>query len=189
MLITIHEHPVRRTVLRLLGYGSAEVDDLVQEVFLAAWRGRRRLRDADAMGPWLRSIAIRRCRSHVTRIARRRRLARMLPLGRVAERVPITAPADDGGAGVDPELARALADLSHDHREVLVLHHLEGLTAPQIAAALGLTANAVDARLHRARGALRRCLEPSSSSLDAASAQAVRGHLASLPRSRRMSAS
>jgi RNA polymerase sigma-70 factor (ECF subfamily) len=161
MLVVDHEIPVRRTVGRLLGYTDAAIDDLVQEVFLAAWRGRRHLRERTSFAAWLQSIAIRRCRSHVARRARRRRLARFIPLRGVAEHVIDPAAASAGsesGPSVDPLLERALAHLSHDHREVIVLHHLEGMTAVQIGTALGLRPGAVDARLHRARRALREIL-------------------------------
>lgn len=158
MIVAQHEISVRRTVGRLLGYADAANDDLVQDVFMAAWRGRRRLRRAGSLASWLQSIAIRRCRSHVSRRVRRRRLARVLPLGGVDHQM-IVQPAKAAAMSVDPELERALATLSHDHREVIVLHHLEGLTASQIGTALGLRAGAVDGRLHRARRALRQALE------------------------------
>jgi len=52
---------VARIGHRLLGRDD-EVDDLIQDVFLAAHRGVRRLRDADAIKGWLATVAVRQCR-------------------------------------------------------------------------------------------------------------------------------
>ncbi|MFK7959674.1 MAG: RNA polymerase sigma factor [Phycisphaerales bacterium] len=172
MLIEVHGPSVERTVRRMLGFGAiGAVEDVVQDVFLAAWRGRRRLRDADAAGAWLRGIAVRRCRSWVARTSRRRRLARISPLLGAAERgdssrtrepvVPAEAdPAVRAAADeLDPRLARAFAGLPQAHREILVLVQLEGLTVPEAARALGAGAGAATARLHRARTALARAYD------------------------------
>lgn len=62
------------------------------------------------------------------------------------------------------ELTRALAGaldrLSDDHREVILLRDVEGLSAPEAADALGLSVDALKSRLHRAREALRVALAP-----------------------------
>jgi RNA polymerase sigma-70 factor (ECF subfamily) len=55
---------------------------------------------------------------------------------------------------------RALDTLPEDYREVIVLRDMEGLTAPDAAASLGVTVDAVKSRLHRAREALRAALKP-----------------------------
>ena len=154
VLVAQHEIPIRRTVTRLLGYADPGVEDLVQDVFFAAWRGRRRLRHGSALPAWLQSIAIRRCRSHVTRRARRRRLARFLPLSSLDGHSRAVEAA--AAQGPDPDLMRALDGLTHEHREVLVLRHLEGLAAAEVALALGIQPGTVDVRVHRAREALRR---------------------------------
>ena len=57
-------------------------------------------------------------------------------------------------------LSSALADLSDDYREVILLRDVEGLSAPEAAEALGISVAAVKSRLHRAREALRSALRP-----------------------------
>ena len=57
-------------------------------------------------------------------------------------------------------LDRALRALPEDYREVIVLRDIEELTAPDVAASLGVSIDAVKSRLHRAREALRIALEP-----------------------------
>lgn len=76
-------------------------------------------------------------------------------------------------AGVDPspeqvvverELSRALREaldrLPDDYREVILMRDMEGLTAPEVAAALETSVDAVKSRLHRARSVLREQLRP-----------------------------
>jgi RNA polymerase sigma-70 factor (ECF subfamily) len=76
----------------------------------------------------------------------------------------------------DRELASALSGaldvLSDDHREVILLRDVEGLSAPEAASALGISVDALKSRLHRARTALRAALGPI---LEPARAQAPSG--------------
>jgi RNA polymerase sigma-70 factor, ECF subfamily len=57
-------------------------------------------------------------------------------------------------------LAQALDGLGEDHREVILLRDVEGLTAPEAADALGISVDALKSRLHRAREALRSAMRP-----------------------------
>lgn len=57
-------------------------------------------------------------------------------------------------------LTSALDGLSEEHREVLVLRDIEGLTAQEAASSLGVSVDALKSRLHRARTALRNALRP-----------------------------
>lgn len=57
-------------------------------------------------------------------------------------------------------LSAALDGLSDDHREVILLRDIEGLSAPEAASSLGITVDALKSRLHRAREALRAALRP-----------------------------
>lgn len=125
----------------------AEVDDLVQDVFLSAWRRIESLRDPAAFPGWLASIA----RNHATDHLRRRRAD--------AEELPdqLAAP------GSDDHLARAALDavrsLPDAYRETLVLRLVEGMTGPEIAERTGLTEGSVRVNLHRGMKLLRARLE------------------------------
>jgi RNA polymerase sigma-70 factor, ECF subfamily len=57
-------------------------------------------------------------------------------------------------------LTRALDGLSDEHREVILLRDVEGLSAPDAAIALGVSVDALKSRLHRARESLRAALKP-----------------------------
>src|SRR4029079_14592270 len=73
------------------------------------------------------------------------------------------APGPEQRAG-DQELAfalgKALDALPDTHREVVLLRDVEGLSAPETAAVLGVSVDAVKSRLHRARESLRDALRP-----------------------------
>ncbi|MBL8756302.1 MAG: sigma-70 family RNA polymerase sigma factor [Planctomycetes bacterium] len=148
---------LRRLVHRLLGMGASshELDDLVQDVLLRAWRARASFRGDAALSTWLCRIATTTTASHVRRRALTRRLFGWL-LPDVAAPAPATShhdAHDDSGT-----LQTALARLRHDDREVLVLRYLENRAIPELAFLLGISRAAVDARLTRARSRLRALL-------------------------------
>jgi RNA polymerase sigma-70 factor (ECF subfamily) len=119
-----------------------EVDDLVQDVFLVAFKRIHTLREAGAFGGWLAMIA----RNRAVDFHRRRRETEELPEN-LAQR-----------SSVDPEAAEALAlirTLPEAYRETLVLRLVEGMTGPEIAERTGLTPASVRVNLHRGMKLLR----------------------------------
>jgi RNA polymerase sigma-70 factor, ECF subfamily len=120
----------------------AEVDDVVQEVFLTALDKLGRLRDPGAFGPWLAAIARNRATD------RHRRRPHHLEL---AEDAAAEAPASPEAYAV----MAALRTLPETYRETLVLRLVEGMTGPEIAARTGLTHASVRVKLHRGMKLLR----------------------------------
>jgi RNA polymerase sigma-70 factor, ECF subfamily len=135
-----------RTVhgLLLAQVARADVDDLVQEVFLRAMRKLDSLRDGGAFGAWVTSIA-RRCATdhHRSRV----------PLARAEREVaqPAAAPAEAQASAV----LALIRELPLAYRETLVLRLVEGMTGPEIAARTGLTPQSVRVNLHRGMKKLR----------------------------------
>ena len=126
---------------------SAEVDDQVQEVFIAALRKLGNLRDAQAFGGWLCVIA-------------RNRAADFHRQTESAEELT-DAEAAGGDAAENAEAAealRAIRSLPETYRETLLLRLVEGLTGPEIAARTGLTHGSVRVNLHRGMEMLRKAL-------------------------------
>jgi RNA polymerase sigma factor (sigma-70 family) len=135
--------------------------DVAQDVFLAAWRDLRKLRNPASFLPWLRQLTRNRAH-HVLRTRIR------------ARRHESDAVADDFLQAInDPEpsqavrlvaaeeaeaLASALDALPADTREVLALFYREGQSVAQVAALLDLSEDAVKKRLSRARATLRAAL-------------------------------
>jgi len=159
-LLLAQQPRIRRLVHRLLGWSAraAEVDDVVQEVFLAAWKHRATFRGDAQLATWLVRIALRKAHAHERSRRVRRRLAALLG-GAVeavaAPRAPCAVEADDDVRA----LRTAMTVLPHRDREVLVLRCLEARPAAEVAAALGCSRAAVDQRLLRARAKLRALLE------------------------------
>ena len=123
----------------------AEVDDLVQDIFLHAFRKLSTLRDRAAFGPWIAMIA----RNRAIDFHRRTR-----------ETVEITddlrgSNTSDSRANEILELIRSLPDA---YRETLVLRLVEGMTGPEIANRTGLTPASVRVNLHRGMKLLRQKL-------------------------------
>ena len=121
-----------------------EVDDLVQDVFLSAWRRLDDLRDPAAFGGWVAIIA----RNRATDFHRRRAELVELP-----ETLPArVAVAERAEAHAALEAVRSLPEA---YRDTLVLRLVEGLTGPEIAAKTGLTPASVRVNLHRGMKLLR----------------------------------
>lgn len=139
---------VFRFCARRVGHDLAA--DVAQETFLTAQRVVRGFRGQSSASTWLVGIAFNECR----RALRRRRMEPP-PLDLV-EAVSTSAEA----ALVDRQaLAQALAKLSRDHREVVVLHELDGLTYEEAAKVLRVPVGTVKSRLHHAFAQLRRSLD------------------------------
>ena len=156
-LVARHQQRVTRLAFRLLGWRAAEVEDVVQDVFLAAWTNRGRYRGDATVATWLTVITINRCRSE----HRRRRLRSLFLLrGRgqdgVAEPPPWSRAAGDETSA---RVRAAVQALPPRDREVIVLRYFEQMTAAQIAAVTRQSVNAVEVRLHRARSRLADALE------------------------------
>src|SRR5881409_3425290 len=62
-VVALHRPRITRLVYRLLGWPN-DVDDMVQEVFLAALTQCRRFRGQSALATWLTVIALNKCRTH-----------------------------------------------------------------------------------------------------------------------------
>jgi RNA polymerase sigma-70 factor, ECF subfamily len=136
-----------------------EVDDLVQEVFLAALRQLHALRDVSRFGAWLSAITRNRANDHYRKSG---------PEAAVTEAV-----SEDQAEGratdhaAEQEAAMILATirtLPDAYREPLILRLVEGMTGPEIAARTGLKHGSVRVNLCRGMQLLRERLEESAKS-------------------------
>jgi RNA polymerase sigma-70 factor (ECF subfamily) len=138
---------------RLLGW-PGDVEDVSQEVFLAAYLGLRNFRGECSLKSWLFAITINKCRSH-----RRRQLLRLRTLSRAAERrrLPSEPTACDNPKDMETLncVRSAIAALPARYREPVVLRYLQELPLCQIAQILGISQNALNVRLSRARKHLK----------------------------------
>jgi RNA polymerase sigma factor (sigma-70 family) len=122
--------------------------DLASETFARAFAARKRY-DASCgeVRPWLFGIANNLLRRHYRDEERRLRAFARLDVRR------------DDVSPDEPRLADALAELSRDERDVLLLFAWADLAYEEIAVALGLPIGTVRSRLHRARAQFRAALE------------------------------
>jgi RNA polymerase sigma-70 factor (ECF subfamily) len=138
-------HPTVRAVV--LGLAPMhEVEDVVQEVFLQAWKKLPSLRDPKAFPGWLLTIARNRCSDQW------RRGSKAAPLlHEVGQEAPPTAEAR--------EVLAAIRDLPDAYRETLLMRLVAGMSAKEIAARTGLTHASVRVNLHRGMKRLREALD------------------------------
>lgn len=137
----------------------AAVDEVLQEVALAAIAQRAPLADAARVGPWLYQVAVRQALLYRRRRGRSRRLhARFAALDgsvRGAEGDPLAWLLVDEQRAL---VRAALNELPARDAAILLLKYGEGWSYQEIAAHLGAGHSAVEARLHRARRRLRNIL-------------------------------
>ena len=120
----------------------SEVDDLVQDIFLHAFRKLHTLRDFGAFGPWLAMIT----RNRAMDFHRRSK-----PTVEVTEDLRST----DTSTSKAQEILDLICNLPEAYRETLVLRLVEGMTGPEIAERTGLTPASVRVNLHRGMKQLR----------------------------------
>lgn len=134
---------------------AEEADDLTQDVFVNAMRKLPSLRDPEALGPWLVTMA----RRMAAGLHRRRR-----PLLRLTEntRASCAGPCHRAQHDLTAEAREALAAiraLPEAYRETLLMRLVAGLSGPEIAARTGLTPGSVRVNLHRGMTLLRARLD------------------------------
>jgi RNA polymerase sigma-70 factor (ECF subfamily) len=165
-LVSLHEGMVYGLAARLLG-DAEEARDLAQEVFLQVYRTLGRFQGRSSLRTWIFRIVVNLCRNR-QRLWRRRFRHRWLAwedlsleeAARLGRREGLAAGPFEAlerrerGARVQAALSR----VSFDHRVVLLLREVEGLSCEEVSSTLGLPVGTVKSRLARAREALRAAL-------------------------------
>src|SRR5512143_2268208 len=152
LLVARRLEPSFRTALAIVG-NEADARDIVQDVFLTAWRELPRIRESGRFDAWLGRILVHACRSHLR--TRRRITIRELPVDSFAAETHPAGPRgerpfDDRTAALDA-IERAFNRLSVAERALLVLHHGDHRNLSEIALTLGIPVGTVKSRLHAAR--------------------------------------
>jgi len=135
----------------LMTGNESVAEEHVQDSFLSAWRGIGSFRIGLPAKPWLVRILVN------TIVSQRRRLS--IPTTPLEE----AAYWQDGDDAADPaeqlenqqEVHQALAILSEEHRQVVMLRYFTGLSVPELAEVLGCPEGTVKSRIHRALGHMR----------------------------------
>jgi RNA polymerase sigma-70 factor (ECF subfamily) len=161
---------------RLLG-GHDEAVDLAQEVFLQVYRKLSTFRRDAALRTWIYRIVINRAKNRQRWWKRRIGEMTAMPIeeaeasGRLSRTPHWSSILPVNGAQVAPDealerkeigeiLRKAIDRLPFDHRTILLLKEIEGLSYEEIGATLDLPLGTVKSRLARARKSLRDDLDP-----------------------------
>lgn len=137
-------------VRRLIGDGQA-AEDVVQQVWMAAFLELRRLDHPEALRVWLYRVA----RNKAVQMIRHEPPAAVS----IDSQEVLADPEPEFSAHDASRIHLGLAKLSPEHREVLVLRFLEQLSYDQIAHVVGCDPGTIKSRLHYAKRMLRRVLE------------------------------
>ena len=178
-LLETYGDRVYRLAMRITG-SAQDAEEVVQDAFWSVLRHIDTFRGESLLGSWIYRITANAAYQKLRRAAHRRdetSLDQALPV------------LDDGHHHLDPSgdwsakindpaiqrelrdvLASAIDELSANHRAVIVLHDVEGLSMAEVAAALGITVATAKIRAHRARLRLRKrlgmFLSPTTSPVD-----------------------
>ncbi|MBS0539797.1 MAG: sigma-70 family RNA polymerase sigma factor [Proteobacteria bacterium] len=134
---------VARRGLARAGRGPEESEDIVQETLLAMHLKRESWDDSQPLEPWLHAIARHKMIDHL----RRRGFRDHLDIDAYAD--TLAAPADDGDHA-RTDARRMLASLPERQRSIVQAISIEGASARDVGARLGMSEGAVRVTLHRA---------------------------------------
>lgn len=158
VVLAQHDRWLRTIVFARLGEPGA-VDEVMQEVAMAAVRQQAPIHDPTKVAPWLYRLAVTQSLLWRRKQGRRRKLT-----DHYAER---NRPVEGDNREMDPLgwlladerrrlIRQAIARLPKRDAEMLLLKYTEDWSYRDLAEHLGITESAVEARLHRARQKLRR---------------------------------
>lgn len=151
-----HEAWLRTALHSRLG-SQDEVDEVMQEIALAAANQVAKQQPVERIGPWLYRVALRQVMLFRRKAGRRRKLMQSVRDKSNAQQQPSPLHfllSDERQQSVRQVMAR----LGELERQMLMLKYVEGLSYGEIAERIGVTASAVQSRLHRARAQLRQGL-------------------------------
>ena len=152
-LLDRYEARIYRLALRFTG-SAMDAEDVTQEIFLGIYKSIGNFRGGAALGTWIYRVAMNHCLEF-----RRRRKLDCVPYN---EELALAShdwredPEQSAGkTELSARVESALQHLSPQHRDVIVLHELQGLTYQEVASALNVPVGTVKSRLSNAFRRLR----------------------------------
>jgi RNA polymerase sigma-70 factor, ECF subfamily len=150
-----HAHRLYNLVYRMAG--SAEADDLLQDVFLQAYRKLDSYKGDSSLGTWLYRLTTNLCLDYLR--SKQGRMGQVTDSLDEEDAAPVASPirpAEANEARLD--LEEAIAQLPPSYRAAFVLHDVEGYQHDEIAGILGIAEGSSKSLLHKARLRLREIL-------------------------------
>ena len=162
-LIGRYKDPLYRFVRRYIGEPD-DAYDVLQDTFISAWMALGRYNSDRPFRPWIRTIALNKCRDFGRRQTVRRTLSRILALESADPEQPDLDPLEmeDPTSSRLARLDRAIADLPALYKEPLLLTMVERLSQDEAAKVLKTSRKAIEMRLYRARQRLAAILDDES---------------------------
>ena len=154
LLYREHSGRIYALCLRLKGGDSSDATELMQDVFVRAWRRLSTFRGDCAFSSWLHRLAVNTMLENARSDSRR--IARVLPMDDTSR---LAGAARSSGVELKMDMENAIASLPRGARLAFVLHDVEGYQHQEIAEQLSVSVGTVKAQLHRARRLLRERLE------------------------------
>ncbi|HEY0874126.1 MAG TPA: RNA polymerase sigma factor [Vicinamibacterales bacterium] len=155
-LYRTHSGKLYGLIFRMVG-NPADAEDLLQEVFLSAYRKLDGFRGESALGTWLYRLATNSCLDYL-----RSRAAKTGQLTDALDDEPVLADAGTRSIAAQTvakmDLERALAQLPAGCRAAFLLHDVQGLEHREVADALGIAEGTSKSQVHKARLKLRALL-------------------------------
>jgi RNA polymerase sigma-70 factor, ECF subfamily len=139
---------------------SADVDDVLQDIYLRIQAGVGELRDSDRFGPWVYRVARSALADHG-----RSRARHPLPVDAVEEKAPVAPPEalEEGDGSAELTLAQNVAvfvaALPSPYREAITLTELQGMSQKDAAEMLGISLSGMKSRVQRGRQRIRDMLQ------------------------------
>jgi len=154
LLYNEHSGRVYALCLRLMGGDQSAATELLQDVFIRAWKNLESFRGESAFSSWLHRLAVNSMLENAR--SDKRRNARVLPMEDTSQ-LGAFARGDSPELRID--LESAIARLPAGARAAFVLHDIEGYQHHEIAEQLGIAVGTVKAQLHRAHKLLIKALD------------------------------
>lgn len=159
-LVRRYEKRVYAVALRSSG-SPEDAADIVQEVFLRAWRSIESFRGDSGFSTWLFRITMNLCVDFARHKQAQPQTQSIVDEEENERQVPDTAPTPEEhleNRELGRELAAALEEISEEHRRIVLLRDVSGMSYTEIADVLEISEGTVKSRLSRARIALRKVL-------------------------------
>ena len=165
-LVEANQNKIYSLALRMTG-NPEDGADLAQEAFLKAWRSLPTFQEESSFSTWLYRLTINLCIDFLRKEKRRKAAVTTISLDDDEdESPPVEVPDQRFTPETEVEhrelraaMSRALHSLSDEHRQILILREVEGLSYTEIAGLLELEEGTVKSRIARARISLRNILQ------------------------------
>jgi len=158
-LVRRYEGKIYGLAYRFMG-NHADASDLAQDTFIRVYQALAGFRGDAAFSTWIYRIVANICRDEL----RKRQRRRSVSMDEMIDASPANVPTADGSYLPEETVQRyevqrqvqfCLNELSDDHRLVLVMREIQGLSYEEIAGALQCSMGTVKSRISRARSALK----------------------------------